>query len=122
MRNVFIEAIKLYSKDSQECDLARVKDTLWICLDMGLRMLHPFMPYLTEELWQHLPQTGDSYCREGSIMISGYPSVVKVIHCLKGVRDLLVPDFLFTWGNIAFCHRNGLMMNLKVKLPRSWKL
>ncbi|KAF8669764.1 hypothetical protein HU200_050932 [Digitaria exilis] len=26
---------------------------------------------------KHLPQTGDSYCREGSIMISGYPSVVK---------------------------------------------
>ena len=25
------------------------------CLDQGLRLLHPFMPYITEELWTRLP-------------------------------------------------------------------
>lgn len=32
------------------------RDTLWTCLDSGLRLLHPFMPFVTEELWQRLPK------------------------------------------------------------------
>lgn len=40
-------------------------------LDIVLRLLHPFMPFITEELWQHLPQNGKS------IMISQYPKVDK---------------------------------------------
>ena len=33
----------------------------------SLRLLHPFMPFLTEELWHRLPNT------KGSIMVSGWP-------------------------------------------------
>ena len=36
-------------------------------LDGTLRLLHPIMPFLTEEIWQQLPVTGDS------ITISSYP-------------------------------------------------
>jgi valyl-tRNA synthetase len=36
-------------------------------LGIVLRMLHPFMPFVTEELWQQLPQ------RRSSIMISPWP-------------------------------------------------
>uniref|UniRef100_A0A0D9VTQ7 Valine--tRNA ligase, mitochondrial n=1 Tax=Leersia perrieri TaxID=77586 RepID=A0A0D9VTQ7_9ORYZ len=77
--DVFIEAIKPYFfKEPQEFESARAasRDTLWVCLDSGLRLLHPFMPYLTEELWQRLPQPKYS-CRQDSIMVSEYPSVVK---------------------------------------------
>ncbi|CAD6341059.1 unnamed protein product [Miscanthus lutarioriparius] len=76
--DVFIEAIKPYFNDSQEFESARAasRDTLWICLETGLRLLHPFMPYVTEELWQRLPQPKDS-CRKDSIMISEYPSLVE---------------------------------------------
>lgn len=76
---VFIEAIKPYFNDSQEFESARgaSRDTLWLCLDTGLRLLHPFMPYVTEELWQRLPQPKEA-CRKDSIMISKYPSVVQV--------------------------------------------
>ncbi|KQJ97378.1 hypothetical protein BRADI_3g30350v3 [Brachypodium distachyon] len=75
---VFIEAIKPYFNDSQEFESARgaSRDTLWLCLDTGLRLLHPFMPYVTEELWQRLPQPKEA-CRKDSIMISKYPSVVQ---------------------------------------------
>ncbi|XP_029118286.1 valine--tRNA ligase, mitochondrial 1 isoform X3 [Elaeis guineensis] len=79
--DVFIEAIKPYFfNDSKEFELARAasRDTLWVCLDTGLRLLHPFMPFVTEELWQRLPQA-EGTCRKESIMISEYPSVVEVL-------------------------------------------
>ena len=36
-------------------------------LDSALKLLHPFMPFITEEIWQKLPQD------ENSIMISAFP-------------------------------------------------
>ncbi|XP_020088963.1 valine--tRNA ligase, mitochondrial 1-like [Ananas comosus] len=75
--DVFIEAIKpFFFNDPEEFKSAREasRDALWICLDTGLRLLHPFMPFVTEELWQRLPQAADT-CRKDSIMISEYPSI-----------------------------------------------
>ncbi|KAG2537115.1 hypothetical protein PVAP13_9NG250300 [Panicum virgatum] len=76
--DVYIEAIKPYFNESQDFESARgaSRDTLWVCLDMGLRLLHPFMPYITEELWQRLPQPKQA-CTKDSIMISEYPKVVQ---------------------------------------------
>jgi len=37
------------------------QDTLYTCLEAGLKLLHPFMPFVTEELYQRLPRRpGDS--------------------------------------------------------------
>ncbi|KAA8533887.1 hypothetical protein F0562_031404 [Nyssa sinensis] len=55
---------------------AFAQDTLWLCLDNGLRLLHPFMPFVTEELWQRLPPARDCMRKE-SIMISKYPSLIE---------------------------------------------
>ncbi|KAG5558497.1 hypothetical protein RHGRI_008438 [Rhododendron griersonianum] len=77
--DVFIEAVKPYfASDDPKFASARssAQDTLWVCLDNGLRLLHPFMPYVTEELWQRLPSSGDS-TRKDSIMLCEYPSVVE---------------------------------------------
>ena len=52
------------------CEKA-TRDTLWTCLDAGLRLLHPFMPFVTEELWQRLPRRK---CEAApSIMVADYP-------------------------------------------------
>ncbi len=40
-------------------------------LDNSLRLLHPFMPFITEEIYQHI--------KGSSVMISGYPVVEEVL-------------------------------------------
>ena len=40
-------------------------------LNSALKLLHPFMPFITEEIWQKLPQD------ENSIMVSGFPEYLK---------------------------------------------
>lgn len=65
-------------------------------LETSLRLLHPIMPFLTEEIWQRLPVEGDS------IMVSTYPdaddkardgssegvmeTVIEVITALRNLR------------------------------------
>jgi valyl-tRNA synthetase len=46
---------------------ARTQLTLVETLEKTLRLLHPFMPFITEEIWQRLPHEGES------IMIAPYP-------------------------------------------------
>jgi len=47
------------------------RSTLAYVLDNALRLLHPFMPFLTEEIWQQLPHAEGA--RE-SIVISDWPA------------------------------------------------
>jgi valyl-tRNA synthetase len=44
--------------------------TLAHVLETACRMLHPFMPFITEEIWQQLPKAGGS---PGSLVITLYP-------------------------------------------------
>lgn len=77
--DVFIEVIKPYfsGNDPKFASERRfAQDTLWFCLDNGLRLLHPFMPFVTEELWQRLPSPRESK-RAESIMIADYPSAIE---------------------------------------------
>lgn len=78
--DVFIEVIKPYFSTSPEFESSRKisRDVLWICLDNGLRLLHPFMPYVTEELWQRLPRAAGDYSVKESIMVTEYPYVIEV--------------------------------------------
>ncbi|KAJ3106634.1 hypothetical protein HDU97_005999 [Phlyctochytrium planicorne] len=51
---------------------AAAKEILYTCLEAGLKILHPFMPFVTEELWQRLPKReGDPNTK--TIMKSAYP-------------------------------------------------
>ena len=46
-------------------------NTLYTALEAGLKLVHPFMPFLTEELWQRLPRRpGDT---TPSITVASYP-------------------------------------------------
>lgn len=63
----YIELSKpvLYS-DNEEAKKV-TKSVLRYVLDNTLRLLHPFMPFITEEIWQNLPHEGES------IMVAEWP-------------------------------------------------
>ena len=64
MCDVFIEVIKPYfARNDPKFASKRsfAQDTLWLCLDYGLRLLHPFIPFVIEELWQQLPYVRASF-------------------------------------------------------------
>jgi valyl-tRNA synthetase len=52
-----------------------VKLTLLKCIEASLRLLHPFMPFVTEEIWQAIG--GYGLKKTESIMIAPYPSGLK---------------------------------------------
>jgi len=56
----YIELTKarLYSDDEAQKNTAM--QVLVYVLDQTLRLLHPFMPFITEEIWQTLPHDGDA--------------------------------------------------------------
>jgi valyl-tRNA synthetase len=59
---------------------------VWSVLSETLRLLHPFIPFVTEEIWHKLP--GD----EGSIMKAEFPLSTKVRHDAEAeaTMDLLM--------------------------------
>ncbi|CAI7854382.1 unnamed protein product [Closterium sp. NIES-54] len=77
--DVFIEVAKPAFNAAEGEEALKLKqvtrEVLWVCLDAGLRLLHPFMPFVTEELWQRLPKPADYSWP--SIMLAPYPSPVK---------------------------------------------
>ena len=71
------KAVVIAEEVSPERDVARAR-LIWV-LDQSLRLLHPFMPYLTEELWQRLPVKHRELLHPAyagatpSIMLAAYP-------------------------------------------------
>ncbi|MGH7787409.1 MAG: valine--tRNA ligase [Candidatus Binatia bacterium] len=65
----YLELVKgtLYGEDEQA--KAAVRTTLITVLDAIMRLLHPYMPFITEEIWQALPMRRPT----ASIVIAPYP-------------------------------------------------
>ena len=79
--DICIEAIKPFfagSNQKFESETSFAQDTLWLYLGNRLRLLHPFMPYVIEKIWQQLSSSRDHTTIE-SIMICKYPSILEVI-------------------------------------------
>ncbi|MCJ7839894.1 valine--tRNA ligase [Lederbergia sp. NSJ-179] len=65
----YIEMAKLPLYGEDEAAKKMTRSVLAYVLDQTLRLLHPFMPFMTEEIWQHLPHKGES------IVVSEWPTV-----------------------------------------------
>jgi len=53
--------------DADEVSKKTAQYVLWTVLEKGLRLLHPFMPFITEEIWQILGAEGET------IMLQEFP-------------------------------------------------
>ena len=73
----YIEYLKpgFYTKDQteeQRQQFQNSRELLYTCLDVGLRLIHPFMPFISEELYQRLPRRQPD-SDAPSICITPYP-------------------------------------------------
>ena len=69
----YIELTKarLYSEDASRKNTAL--QVLVYVLDQTLRLLHPFMPFITEEIWQSLPT------RESALIVAKWPEASETL-------------------------------------------
>ena len=56
----YIEMAKLPLYSEDEAAKKTTRSILAYVLDNTMRLLHPFMPFITEEIWQNLPHNGES--------------------------------------------------------------
>jgi len=71
----YIEACKIRLYGDDPATRATAQATLVRVLDRALRLLHPYMPFVTEEIWQHLKTAWPSGQVWGeSLMISRWPN------------------------------------------------
>jgi valyl-tRNA synthetase len=66
----YIELAKARMSDAAAPDRWKVQGALVTALETAMRLLHPFMPFVTEEIWQQLPKASGA---PQSIMITLYP-------------------------------------------------
>ena len=91
-------------------DTDATKSTLYYALMGTIKMLHPFMPYVTEEIYQNLP-----FKDNDSIMISTYPKydLNLVFEQDAKVIDNLI-EFVANFRNVK--QENNIGKNFKVKI------
>jgi len=56
----YIEFAKLSLYNTDEAAKKATQSVLAYVLDLTQRLIHPFMPYISEEIWQHLPHVGET--------------------------------------------------------------
>lgn len=92
----YIELAKgrLYNKENIR-ERAVAQYVLWQVLENTLKLLHPFMPFVTEEIWEKLPHEGTS------IMVSPWPeftgayvkeeaetNMTTIMETIKAIRNM----------------------------------
>lgn len=65
----YIELIKTDLTSDRQADRDRARTVAICVLETSLRLLHPFIPFITEELWQKVPHRGET------IMLAPYPEL-----------------------------------------------
>ncbi|CAH0751678.1 unnamed protein product [Diatraea saccharalis] len=98
--DVYLEYLKPVFAQGSEVEKAAARRTLYTVLEFGLKLLSPFMPFLTEELFQRLPRKNTT-CP--SICVASYPTeseapwrsevletnvdtVLKMVHAIRSTR------------------------------------
>ncbi|HHY04150.1 MAG TPA: valine--tRNA ligase [Thermoanaerobacterales bacterium] len=90
----YIEMAKIDLYGENEDKKRSTQQVLWLVLDQALRLLHPFMPFITEEIWSYIPHKGKS------IMVAKWPSprpewnfkdasgMTTIMEGVRGIRNI----------------------------------
>ncbi|WP_226036517.1 valine--tRNA ligase [Aquibacillus saliphilus] len=78
----YIEMAKLPLYGEDDAAKQTTRSVLAYVLDQTMRMLHPFMPFVTEEIWQQLPHQGES------ITQASWPEVRTDLHDTKAAEEM----------------------------------
>lgn len=91
----YIELAKLYLYGEDETAKRTAQSVLCYVLDHILRMLHPFMPFVTEEIWQHIPHQGEC------LITAEWPSLQGKFNHPEAVKEMtLMMDIIRHVRNI----------------------
>lgn len=98
--DVYIENSKAILQDGTPEEQKSALDTLYTAIEGALTMIHPYMPFITEELWQRLPRRAED--KTPSIVLARYPTYQEsmddpaseaayelVLSISKGIRSLM---------------------------------
>ncbi|TVY12044.1 valine--tRNA ligase [Paenibacillus cremeus] len=91
----YIEFSKLSLYGTDEAAKKTTKSVLAYVLDRTQRLIHPFMPFISEEIWQHLPHEGET------ITLASWPVYEARFEAAESVREMeLLMDIIRTVRNI----------------------
>ena len=91
----YIEMAKLPLYGEDETAKLTTRSVLAYVLDNTMRLLHPLMPFVTEEIWQHLPHEGES------ITVAAWPTVNPAFNFAEEASDMqLLMDIIRSVRNI----------------------
>uniref|UniRef100_A0A7N8WPF3 Valine--tRNA ligase n=1 Tax=Mastacembelus armatus TaxID=205130 RepID=A0A7N8WPF3_9TELE len=82
--DVYLESVKPVFSKALVC-----RQTLYTCLEVGLRLLSPLMPFVTEELYQRLPRR-QPQSDPTSICVTPYPDSAEVSEIKRGGHNLKI--------------------------------
>jgi valyl-tRNA synthetase len=92
----------------------QAQGTLAAVLEHAMRLLHPFMPFLTEEIWQQLPKPSGA---PGSIMITLYPIADEAMLDDEAERHMqLIMDVTTALRNIRAEYDIAMAKPLEVRI------
>lgn len=80
----FVELAKPTFSGADEAAKAETRATAAWALDQILKMLHPFMPFVTEELWAETGKTGPK--RDGYLMLADWPVLDAISYPQAGAE------------------------------------
>ncbi|RFA34547.1 valine--tRNA ligase [Virgibacillus dokdonensis] len=78
----YIEMAKIPLYGDNETQKQTTRSVLVYVLDQTMRMLHPYMPFITEEIWQQLPHQGDS------ITVAAWPEPRDAFHDEQATNEM----------------------------------
>ena len=143
----YIEMSKIPMNGEDEAQKQVTRSVLTYVLDNTMRMLHPFMPFVTEQIWQNLPHEGET------IVNASWPKVndeltfddsketmQQLVEIIKSVRqsrlevdtplskaipifikakDDNIKETLLNNSNYIdrFCHPSELTIDIDIEIP-----